>query len=86
VRTIGLFDLSVEQSGKPGQLTSGPSLVGALSNSLNKVAGDWPFCMSVHATDVGREVQRYVEGLCEGRDIARNKTLTINLDWRSDAL
>ena len=64
----------------------GMAKVYLLSNSLNKVAGDWPFCMSVLATDVGREVQRYIEGLCEGRDIARDKKLTTNLDWRSDAL
>jgi hypothetical protein len=54
-----------------------------LSNSINKLAGNWPFAMSLLAADVGGEVQRYIEGLCDGRDYARNKSLTISFRWPS---
>jgi hypothetical protein len=64
----------------------GTSLVYLLSNSLNKAAGDWPFCMSLLAADVGREVRSYIEGLCDGRDVARDKSLTVSLRWSSNAL
>jgi hypothetical protein len=62
-----------------------PAKVFLLSNSINKLAGNWPFAMSLLAPDVGREVQRYIEALCDGRDIARNKSLTINFKWPPDA-
>lgn len=56
-----------------------------LSNSINKLAGNWPFAMSLLAPDVGREVQRYVEALLAGTDSARNRTLNITFDWPSNA-
>jgi hypothetical protein len=62
-----------------------PAKVYLLSNSINKLAGNWPFAMSLLAPDVGREVQRYIEALCDGRDSARNKSLTISFKWPSDA-
>lgn len=54
-----------------------------LSNSLNKMAGNWPFTMSLLAPDVGREVQLYLEGLREGRDTTRNRSLNITFRWPS---
>jgi hypothetical protein len=62
-----------------------PAKVFLLSNSINKLAGNWPFAMSLLAPDVTREVQRYIEALCDGRDSARNKSLTISFKWPSDA-
>ncbi len=56
-----------------------------LSNSINKAAGDWPFCVSLLADDVSLEVRNYIEGLCEGKDIARGKPLTITFKWPHDA-
>jgi len=56
-----------------------------LSNSINKLAGNWPFAMSLLAPDVGREVQRYVEALLAGTDSARNRALNITFDWPSNA-
>jgi hypothetical protein len=56
-----------------------------LSNSINKLAGNWPFAMSLLAADVSREVQRYIEGLCNGRDEAKNKSLIISFRWPSNA-
>jgi hypothetical protein len=58
-----------------------PPKIFLLSNSINKLAGNWPFAMSLLAADVGREVQHYIEGLCEGRDEARHKSLTISFRW-----
>ena len=55
-----------------------------LSNSLNKMAGNWPFSMSLFAPDVGREVQHYIEGLCDGRDTARGRPLTVTFRWPSN--
>jgi hypothetical protein len=63
----------------------GPSKAYLLSNSLNRAAGHWPFCMSLLATDVTVHVRRYIEGLCRGQDIAGGKALTINFKWPSDA-
>jgi hypothetical protein len=63
----------------------GTSKVYLLSNSLNRAAGHWPFCMSLLAADVTLHVRRYIEGLCRGQDIARGKALTTNFKWPSDA-
>jgi hypothetical protein len=63
----------------------GPSKVYLLSNSLNRAAGHWPFCMSLLAADVTLHVRRYIEGLCRGQDIARGKALTITFKWPADA-
>jgi hypothetical protein len=41
--------------------------------------------MSLLASDISRQVQRYIEALADGRDIARNKTLTVNFRWPSNA-
>jgi hypothetical protein len=62
-----------------------PAKVFLLSNSINKVAGNWPFAMSLLASDISRQVQRYIEALADGRDIARNKSLTVNFRWPSNA-
>jgi len=59
----------------------GPAKVFLLSNSLNKAAGDWPYCMSLLARDVGREVRLYIEGLRHGEDITRSKTLKLASIW-----
>lgn len=62
-----------------------PAKVFLLSNSINKMAGNWPFAMSLLAADVSRQVQRYIEALADGRDVARNKSLAVNFRWPSDA-
>ncbi|AWL96806.2 VPA1262 family N-terminal domain-containing protein [Bradyrhizobium ottawaense] len=63
----------------------GPDKVFLLSNSINRIAGNWPFSMSLFSPDVGREIQRYIEGLCDGRDTARNRTLTTSFRWPANA-
>jgi hypothetical protein len=52
-----------------------------LSNSLNKASGNWPFCMSLLAFDVSREVCAYVEGLCRGEDLSGSVNPTIDYRW-----
>ena len=62
-----------------------PAKVFLLSNSFNNLARNWPFAMSLLAPDVSREVQRYIEGLCDGRDNARNRSLTVSFRWPLNA-
>lgn len=62
-----------------------PVKVFLLSNSINKMAGNWPFAMSLLASDTSGQVQRYVEALADGRDAAKNRSLTINFRWPSNA-
>lgn len=64
----------------------GASKVYLLSNSLNRAAGNWPFCMSLLFADAGLQVRRYIEGLCRGQDIARGKSLATTFKWPSDAV
>lgn len=55
-----------------------------LSNSINKMAGNWPFCMSLLSPDVARQVRLYVEGLCSGKDISCSVNPTITFRWPSN--
>jgi hypothetical protein len=52
-----------------------------LSNSLNRIAGKWPFCMSVLADDIRPEVQAYIEGLAEGKDLTGCTSPQITFSW-----
>ncbi|MET4279720.1 MULTISPECIES: VPA1262 family N-terminal domain-containing protein [unclassified Bradyrhizobium] len=59
----------------------GPAKVFLLSNSVNKMAGNWPFCMALLSEDVSHEVRDYIEGLVRGQDITGSTTPTINFAW-----
>jgi hypothetical protein len=63
-----------------------PPKVFLLSNSINKLAGNWPFAMSLLAPDVSRQVQHYIEALCDGQDTTRGRPLSINFRWPPNAL
>jgi hypothetical protein len=52
-----------------------------LSNSINKMAGKWPFAMSLLTPVVSRQVQHYIEGLCRGEDTARRRPLEETFRW-----
>jgi hypothetical protein len=56
-----------------------------LSNSINKASYKWPFVVSQLSRDVGCEVQRYIEGLLQGNDVARGRVLTIGFRWPDNA-
>ncbi|AET91847.1 hypothetical protein BYI23_B012400 [Burkholderia sp. YI23] len=62
-----------------------PPKVFLLSNSINKLAGNWPFAMSLLAPDVGRDVRRYVEALLTATDSTRSRPLNITFEWPSHA-
>jgi len=57
-----------------------------LSNSINNMAGNWPFCMSLLSPFVANEVALYAESLCEGRDITRDKDPDITFQWNKSAV
>lgn len=52
-----------------------------LSNSINKMSGNWPFCMSKLEPATARHVREYIENLCEGRDNSRKGDPTITYEW-----
>jgi hypothetical protein len=55
----------------------GECLIWLLSNSINAMAMNWPFCMS-QLTGLARwHAQRYLEGLESGNDLTSSKTLTV---------
>lgn len=56
-----------------------------LSNSVNAMAANWPFCMSLLADDVRQQAQAYVEGLCRGVDVTGSTNPTITFRWPTDA-
>ena len=56
-----------------------------LSNSVNAMAANWPFCMSLLADDVRQQAQAYIEGLCRGVDITGSTNPTITFRWPIDA-
>jgi hypothetical protein len=62
----------------------GPTKTFLLSNSINKMAGNWPFAMSLLSTSAGLEVRTYVEGICRGDDIAKERQLHETMRWSSN--
>ncbi|MCW8876092.1 MAG: VPA1262 family N-terminal domain-containing protein [Kangiellaceae bacterium] len=52
-----------------------------LSNSINKMSGNWPFCMSKLEPAIARHVREYIELLCEGEDNSRKGNPNITYEW-----
>ncbi|MEO9337397.1 VPA1262 family N-terminal domain-containing protein [Mesorhizobium sp. SB112] len=52
-----------------------------LSNSLNRMAGKWPFCMSRLEGAAARDAALYIDGLTYGRDISGSTHLTTTFQW-----
>lgn len=59
----------------------GPPTTYLLSNSLNRIAGKWPFCMSRLADDIQPEIQAYIEGLTRGEDVTGCTSPQITYSW-----
>lgn len=59
----------------------GAPIVYMLSNSINKMAGRYPFCMTVLAEDIARAVQGYIEGLSRCTDISHPTQPVITFEW-----
>ncbi|MFT9017895.1 VPA1262 family N-terminal domain-containing protein [Acetobacter malorum] len=55
-----------------------------LSNSINGMAVNWPFCMSALVGPAAREAADYVEGLVQGKDVSGQNAIHANFDWRDD--
>ncbi len=55
-----------------------------LSNSFNRMAGIWPFCMSRLDEAVMVEVGLYLDGLLDGKDISGSVTPVVTMDWPND--
>jgi hypothetical protein len=55
-----------------------------LSNSLNRMAGKWPFCMSKLEGTAAREAAHYIDGLANGRDISGSTQPMTTFLWPSD--
>jgi len=56
-------------------------IVYMLSNSINKMSGNWPFCMSKLEPAIARHVREYIELLCEGKDNSREGDPNITYEW-----
>lgn len=59
----------------------GPTKIFLLSNSVNKMAGRWPFCMTLLSDDIKHEVQNYIEGLCRGQDVTGSTNPSVTFSW-----
>jgi hypothetical protein len=55
-----------------------------LSNSLNRMAGNWPFCMSKLEGAAARDAALYIDGLAYGRDISGSTQPTTTFQWPSN--
>jgi hypothetical protein len=54
-----------------------------LSNSINGLAVNWPFCMSALNGPAARQAADYVEGLALGVDVSSEGAVEANFDWQS---
>lgn len=52
-----------------------------LSNSLNRMAGKWPFCMSRLEGAAARDAALYIDGLTNGRDISGSTHPKTTFQW-----
>lgn len=52
-----------------------------LSNSLNKMAGNWPFCISQLKGAASRDAALYINGLVKGQDISGSSQPTTTFKW-----
>ncbi|MFE1602307.1 VPA1262 family N-terminal domain-containing protein [Methylobacterium sp. ID0610] len=55
-----------------------------LSNSLNRSAGVWPFCISKLDPAAAHDAALYIDGLTHGRDISSSTQPTITFQWPSN--
>ncbi|MEH3066080.1 MAG: VPA1262 family N-terminal domain-containing protein [Methylobacterium radiotolerans] len=55
-----------------------------LSNSLNRSAGKWPFCISKLDSAAAHDAALYINGLMNGRDISGSTLPTVTFQWPSN--
>lgn len=56
-----------------------------LSNSVNRMAVNWPFCMSELSGEAKIDAIRYVEGLADEKDGSQATGSTTNFEWSNIA-
>jgi hypothetical protein len=56
-----------------------------LSNSVNGMAANWPFCISRVTGRAGKEAKRYIEGLANGYDVTNSTSPQITFRWPGDS-
>ncbi|MGH8138659.1 MAG: hypothetical protein ACREVV_10765 [Steroidobacteraceae bacterium] len=61
--------------------TAGLARVFLLSNSVNKLAANWPFCISLLSGTARAEAELYIEGLRQGKDVTGSTHPMINFQW-----
>ncbi len=59
----------------------GPVSVFMLSNSINKMAGNWPFCITKLSRRLARDAQKYLEALLRGEDIYGCTKPEVTFTW-----
>ena len=64
---------------------TGPFRVFLLSNSVNNMAADWPFCISHLSGQARLEAERYIEGLGRGHDVTGSTNPSITFQWPAPA-
>ncbi len=63
----------------------GAAKVYLLSNSINKMAGKWPYCMARLSDDIAHDLQDYIEGLARGEDVTGSTTPSLRVVWPPEA-
>ena len=60
---------------------NGENRVFLLSNSINGIAADWPFCISLLTGRAALDAIRYIQGLSQGYDDTQATTLKVSYQW-----
>lgn len=63
------------------RLKGGETKVYLLSNSLNAMAKNWPFCLSALTGPAKNDAANYIQGLQDGKDTLREKQPTTTFSW-----
>lgn len=63
------------------RLHNGSFSVFLLSNSVNNMAANWPFCISKLAGSARLQAKEYIEGLAQGYDITDSTKPQISFQW-----
>ena len=52
-----------------------------MSNSLNKMAGNWPFCLTKIDAPTTQQILPYIDGLARGEDVSGATSSEVNYRW-----
>ncbi|WP_168854889.1 VPA1262 family N-terminal domain-containing protein [Novosphingobium sp. ERN07] len=63
------------------QSKAGTSEIYLLSNSLNAMAKNWPFCLSLLSGRASSDAAKYIQELLDGKDATREKPFRTTFAW-----